>query len=116
MNWYLAKIVFQIICGNGHHQPQFDEQLRLIAAGDEQQAYEKARNIGIFEQDAFYNSANKLVEWKFIGVPEVIQLALQSDGAEVFARVQEPEDATSYIETVIRKSVELEKKDPVLMF
>ncbi|MEP7129294.1 MAG: DUF4288 domain-containing protein, partial [Chitinophagales bacterium] len=29
MNWYLAKIVFRIICGDGLHQPQFDEQLRL---------------------------------------------------------------------------------------
>lgn len=115
MNWYLAKIVFQIICGNGQHQPQFDEQLRLIAAGDEQLAYEKAKDIGAFEQDTFYNSEKKLVEWKFIGVPEVFPLGELSDGAEVYARVQEPEDAISYIETVIRKSLKLEKPHTVLM-
>jgi len=27
MNWYLAKLVFRIICGDGDHTPQFDEQL-----------------------------------------------------------------------------------------
>ena len=46
MNWYLSKIIFRIICGEGRHTPQFDEQLRLIAATDEQQAFEKAMAIG----------------------------------------------------------------------
>ena len=46
MNWYLAKINFQIICGNGHHKPQFDEQLRLIHAGDSLEAFYKARLVG----------------------------------------------------------------------
>ena len=32
MNWYLAKIVYRIICGQGNHTAQFDEQLRLIQA------------------------------------------------------------------------------------
>ncbi|HEV3251858.1 MAG TPA: DUF4288 domain-containing protein, partial [Puia sp.] len=45
MNWYLAKIVFRIICGEGQHIPQFDEQLRLIEAGNEVEAFEKATNI-----------------------------------------------------------------------
>ena len=31
MNWYLSKIIFRIICGEGRHTPQFDEHLRLIA-------------------------------------------------------------------------------------
>ncbi|MFA6946933.1 MAG: DUF4288 domain-containing protein, partial [Pedobacter sp.] len=32
MNWYVAKLIFRITCRNGNHQPQFDEQLRLISA------------------------------------------------------------------------------------
>ncbi|RYY10197.1 MAG: DUF4288 domain-containing protein, partial [Chitinophagaceae bacterium] len=27
MNWYLAKLIFRIVCGQGNHTPQFDEQL-----------------------------------------------------------------------------------------
>ena len=35
MKWYLAKLVYRIICGEGNHKPQFDEQLRLIYAEDD---------------------------------------------------------------------------------
>ena len=41
MNWYIAKIVFRIITGDGNHMPQFDEQLRLINANNEEEAFEK---------------------------------------------------------------------------
>ena len=47
MNWYVAKIVFRIMSGDGNHHAQFDEQLRLISADDELQAFEKATAIGI---------------------------------------------------------------------
>ncbi len=30
MKWYLAKLVFRIICGEGNHTPQFDEQFVLF--------------------------------------------------------------------------------------
>jgi hypothetical protein len=46
MNCYLAKIVYRIICGEGKHMPQFDEQLRLIYAEDDFHAFQKARIIG----------------------------------------------------------------------
>jgi len=42
MNWYLAKIVFRIVCGDGEHTPQFDEQLRLILASSKEEAFKKA--------------------------------------------------------------------------
>ena len=55
MKWYLAKIVFRIICGDGKHVAQFDEQLRLISAPDEEKAFEKAQDMGRKEQDSFLN-------------------------------------------------------------
>ena len=42
MNWYLSKIVYQIICDQGLHRPQFDEQLRLIYAEDDLHAFQSA--------------------------------------------------------------------------
>ena len=45
MNWFLAKIVYRIVCGDGDHTPQFDEQLRLVQATDESSAFEKAKAI-----------------------------------------------------------------------
>ena len=46
MNWFMAKIVYRIICGEGDHTPQFDEQLRLIVADNEEEALKKGYAIG----------------------------------------------------------------------
>ena len=51
MTWYLAKIVYRILCGDGNHTAQFDEQLRLIAASNEVEAFAKAQQIGRKEED-----------------------------------------------------------------
>ena len=53
MNWYLAKFVFRIFCGDGQHMAQFDEQLRLIAAGSKEEAFHKAQSMGMKEEDMF---------------------------------------------------------------
>lgn len=46
MNWYLAKMVFRILCGDGNHRAQFDEQLRLISAVSREEAFHKALEWG----------------------------------------------------------------------
>ena len=102
MNWYLAKIIFRIICGEGRHTPQFDEQLRLIAAPDERQAFEKAMAIGHNEQDKFYNHEQQLVQWKFINVSELYRFSGLLDGAEMYSRIQETDDPDTYIDLANR--------------
>lgn len=104
MNWYLSKIVFRIICGEGQHTPQFDEQLRLITADNEQEAFDKAMVIGEKEQDGFYNHEQKLVQWKFVNVAELYKLSGLLDGAEVYSRIQETDDPDRYIEYTNRKA------------
>jgi hypothetical protein len=104
MNWYLSKIIFRIICGEGQHTPQFDEQLRLIAAADEEQAFEKARAIGEKEQDGFYNHEQQLVQWKFINVSELYRLSGLLDGAEMYSRIQETDDPEAYIDLANRRA------------
>jgi hypothetical protein len=104
MNWYLSKIIFRIICGEGHHTPQFDEQLRLIAAEDEHQAFEKAMAIGEKEQDRFYNHEQQIVQWQFINVAELYQLGGLLDGAEMYSRIQETDDAAAYIDLANRRA------------
>ncbi|HEX9509849.1 MAG TPA: DUF4288 domain-containing protein [Puia sp.] len=104
MNWYLSKIVFRIICGEGQHTPQFDEQLRLITADNEQEAFEKAMLIGEKEQDGFYNHEQQLVQWKFVNVAELYKLSGLLDGAEVYSRIQETDDPDRYIEFTNKKA------------
>ena len=97
MNWYLAKIVYRIICGDGNHTAQFDEQLRLICAADELHAFHKARRLGENEQDHFLNAVQKPVHWKFIDVSELHKLDDLIDGAEVHSRIREEDDPDAYI-------------------
>jgi hypothetical protein len=111
MNWYLAKIIFQIICGNGNHTPQFDEQVRLIIAEDETEALMKAKKIGETEQDSFFNAGRRLVQWQFIDVAELYKLSHLLDGAEVFSRIQEYDHADAYINLVRNRAARLQRTE-----
>lgn len=109
MKWYLAKIVFQIICGEGMHTPQFDEQLRLIEAANEDLAFEKASTLGQSEQEVFYNDKKQLVQWKFINVAELYQMSL-IDGADLNSKINEVDDAASYINLIHSKAMQIQSK------
>jgi hypothetical protein len=107
MNWYLAKMVYRIICGDGEHTPQFDEQLRLIKAHDEFHAFQKAQLLGEREQDNFLNAAQKPVHWKFIDVSELHKLDDLIDGAEMYSKICEEDDANIYIHTTHLRAAHL---------
>lgn len=108
MYWFVAKIVYQIICGSGEHIPQFDEQLRLISATTKQEAWLKAQEIGQQEQYAFRNQKQELVEWRFINVPELHTLEDLKDGMELYSRVEEPDNAGQYIALQQMKAAQLQ--------
>ncbi|MDQ2657169.1 MAG: DUF4288 domain-containing protein [Bacteroidota bacterium] len=105
MNWYISKIVFRISAENTQHKPQFDEQLRLIAAESEGEAFLKARMIGISEEDSFLNNRNNTVKWEFINVSEVIALRNLEDGMEIYSQIHETDEARSYIHCVHQKAI-----------
>ena len=105
MNWYLAKIIYRITCGDGEHVAQFDEQLRLVNATDHLDAFYKSREIGRSEEDTFLNDVNKPVKWKFIDVAEVYFLDKLIDGAEVYSRIYEDDDPEQYIRYIKARAV-----------
>jgi|SRR5581483_3631556 len=111
MNWFLAKIVYRIVCGDGDHTAQFDEQLRLIQAVDETQAFEKAKAIGEQEQEMFLNQQQKLVQWQFVNVCELYKISALIDGAELYSRIQESDNAHSYIDLVNKKAAHIQSSN-----
>jgi hypothetical protein len=100
MNWYLVKLVFQVLSGEGTHTPQFDEQVRLIRADEVNWAYEKATVIGWLEQRSFVNNKNEEVTWKFIDVAEVLQISDPEDGVLLCSYTEEPDDAEAYTKLI----------------
>jgi hypothetical protein len=109
MNWYLVKMVFQIICGNGNHKPQFDEQLRLIAAVSKNEAIEKANCFSKLEQQP----VSELVQWKLIAITDVYPFTNLIDGAELFSTITETDHATLYIHTAQLKEKNCIAQEPL---
>jgi hypothetical protein len=107
MNWYLTKMIFRIVCGDGDHTPQFDEQLRLIQAGSREEAFHKAQLLGGKEEEMFFNNNQQLVQWQFISISELYQLQDFIDGAELYSKIEEKEDAQNYIHVVHRKAEQI---------
>ena len=104
MNWYLAKIVYQITCGEGRHTAQFDEQLRLIRADKKEEALLKAQLLGSRGEEMFFNNNQQVVHWQFINISELYQLSELIDGAELYSRIEERENASAYIDIIHKKA------------
>ena len=104
MNWYLAKIVYRITCGDGDRSGQFDEQLRLIIAASKEEAFIKAQNIGQQEEEIFFNRKQQLVCWQFINVCGLYKISKLIDGAELYSRIEERDNADEYIHIVNKRA------------
>ena len=110
MNWYITKLVYQIVCGTGNHTAQFDEQLRLISAANEEAAFDKAMTYGREGAESFCNAKSELVQWRFINVAELYKLSELLDGAELYSRIAEVEDAEAYRQLVHKKAASIQEK------
>jgi hypothetical protein len=104
MNWYVAKIVYRIISGEGNHEAQFDEQLRLISADTDKHAFDKAAHLGQVCQDSFLNNKKQPVRWEFIDVAEINLLNELADGTELYYQIHEEADPDLYIAWAHHKS------------
>lgn len=109
MNWYLTKLVYRIVCGDGNHSAQFDEQLRLLLASSLDEAFIKAKELGKKEEDEFYNRKEQRVQWQFINISELYLISELRDGAELYSRIEEKENAESYVYTVNQKAESLQQ-------
>jgi len=109
MNWYISKIVFRIMRSE-EKRAQFDEQLRLIEAESQQEAFEKAQAIGLKEEETFLNEEQKPVRWKFVNVAELQKLNNITDGMELQSRTEEQEDAERYTNMIHQKARAIQMK------
>ena|SRR6267154_3620091 len=107
MSWYIAKIIFQIR-GNGMQKPQFDEHLRMIQAENFEEAFLKARILGINSEDSVINHNHGPVKWEFVNVVELRQMDVLKDGLEIHSQVREMEEASHYINYVHNQAASMQ--------
>ncbi len=99
MNWFIAKVVFQIV-GEGMTKPQFDEHIRLIEADGFEEALLKARVLGLHEEEIVINDLHGPFKWEFVNVSELLPIKEWKDGIELYSQVREIEEPASYINYV----------------
>ncbi len=97
MNWYISKLIFNILENNAESSSQFDEQLRMIQAIDKEEAFSIARMLGRNEENEMASDSASRVKWKFIDVVELNQLKELKNGIEIHSRVHEAEESKEYI-------------------
>ena len=110
MNWYLAKIVFRIASAKASVVAQFDEQLTLIEATNEEEAMLKSRIHGIGEEAASLADGRQLSKWEFVNVAELMRMPSFQHGAELYSRVHETSEGFDYINCVHLKAAALQLK------
>lgn len=99
MNWFIAKLIYEIITEGTDHKPQFDEQYRLIRAHSHDAALNRASDLGKREEDIFLNQKHSLVRWSFVNVTELFMVDELRDGLELFSTISDVDDGKDYKET-----------------
>ncbi|WP_017256883.1 DUF4288 domain-containing protein [Pedobacter arcticus] len=112
MNWFVAKLIFEIETQDSKH-PQFDEQLRLIEAVNEELALEMAYQLGSMQQEEIINSNNHQVAWKFVAVTEIENIGEIAHGKEIHYKINEPEQVEQYLALVSVKAAQLKNRKSI---
>lgn len=107
MKWFAVNCIYQVICGEGKHTPQFNEQTRLIQAGGIMQALDKAKLNAVHFNPSFNNCNGDKVVWKFIGVGGISAVEELADGVEVSSRIIEPKSVAQYLEKLAHRNKSL---------
>ncbi|ARS40148.1 hypothetical protein CA265_10990 [Sphingobacteriaceae bacterium GW460-11-11-14-LB5] len=107
MKWFAVNCIYQVICGEGKHTPQFNEQTRLIQADGIAQALDKAKLNAVHFNPPFNNCNGDKVVWKFIGIGGISAVEELADGVEVSSRIVEPKSVTQYLEKLEHRNKSL---------
>ena len=98
----------QVGCPGETGQPPPD--LAEMFAAECKAGNDFACNMGKEEQESFLNQKNELVQWQFINVSELYRLSKLIDGAEIYSRINEVDDAGAYTNFVHRKAESILEK------
>lgn len=112
MKWYLCKLVFSIGPRSASNA-QFDEQLRLIRAANETDAYFKGKQIGREIQGDIVTVKKEVIKREFLDVSEIVEIKELKDGVEVYSTTHETRDAQNFINSVLQKGIAIQSKNLV---
>lgn len=112
MNWFVAKLIFEIKAEDGKYV-QFDEQLRLVEAVNEELALEMAYQLGLMQQEEVVENEKQAIVWKFVAVTEIENIGEITHGKEIHYKITEPEKAEQYLALVQMKANQLKNRKSI---
>lgn len=107
MKWFAVNCIYQVICGEGKHTPQFNEQTRLIRAKGIRHALSKANLNAVHFNPSLNNCQGDKIVWKFLGVGGIAEVIELTDGAEVSSKMVEPKSVSLYLEKLAHRNKSL---------
>lgn len=100
MKWFAIDCIYQIICGEGKHSPQINEQVRLVQAKNAVEALQKVKQQAGNYNASFKNCEGGEVKWSFIDVGAITEIDKPADGVEVSSKILEPKSIEAYLENL----------------
>jgi hypothetical protein len=104
MKWFAVNCIYQIICGEGKHSPQFNEQIRLIHAQSTSEAINKAKILAKGFNAPFKNCEGTSVTWTFINIGGITEIDEPADGVEVSSKILEPKSVKEYLKKLAHRN------------
>lgn len=99
-HWYVAKLVMRGQVDDDTSGPwTCDEQVRLIRAMTDEQAYEKALRLGREEEHNYENASGEPVTWSFLGLSNLHGLLSDTieDGTEITNHITEESEPMTLV-------------------
>lgn len=105
MKTFIAKLVFNIVTGTSEKRHQFEEQLRLVEAESLEEAFLKARAIGIIQEETIYRDGLPATRWEFVDVADLLLVPALGNGSEIYSQIHETEESREYIHNVHQRGM-----------
>jgi Domain of unknown function (DUF4288) len=105
MRTFIAKIVFNIVTGTTVKRSQFEEQLRLVEAENLEEAFLKARAIGIGQEETIERKGQPAMRWEFVDVADLLLVPVLGNGTEIYSQIHETEESREYIHNVHQRGM-----------
>ena len=91
MKWYVAEIIVGCRVGKASAKRMlYDRQIKVLRASTDEEAYERALEVGRAENQSYKNSFGKKVSWRFLGLGNLQELHEVAifDGTEIHSRLE----------------------------
>ncbi len=97
MELFSSRLLFEIEIEEGP-QKQYSEELYLVKASNEFEAFHKSQAKGIAESEIFKNKFGRNVKWRFIGVVDLVKLNSELGVISVDSKTIEPHSSKEYLQ------------------